>query len=238
MDGIILAGGKGTRMLPLTENTPKPLLQVSGKPILEWSLLCFRPSVDHVLVVVKHLKEQIIRFMQQQTIFEDYTIVEQLPEPLGTGHAVQCCKSYLHSDEFIVTNGDDLCSAAALQKLSQKPVAILSVERNDPEQWGVLVTDETGYLTSIHEKPPATLFKPPVQVNAGVYKLNTSIFEHEISRSARGEYELTDYVSWLSQNSRVSVVPADFWLPIGNPDDFRKAQQLDLAQKLFVELPD
>jgi NDP-sugar pyrophosphorylase family protein len=71
LDGIILAGGKGTRMRPLTLDTPKPLLLVQGRPILEWSLMSLHGIVDHVLIVVKYLKEQIADYMATQTLFPD-----------------------------------------------------------------------------------------------------------------------------------------------------------------------
>jgi len=228
MDGIILAGGKGTRMLPLTLNTPKPLLTVQGRPILEWSLRGLRPNVDHVLIVVKHLKEQIEAYMAQQTLFERYTLVEQLPEPLGTGHAVMCCAPYLQSDEFIVMNGDDLFGAAGLNALAREPLGVLTIERDDPTQYGVVVTDEAKRVLRLHEKPPAGLYPPPVQVNIGAYKLNRSIFDYELPLSSRGEYEITDYVTRLAANQTVRAILSDFWLPIGTPQNLEAAQTIPL----------
>lgn len=228
MDGIILAGGKGTRMRPLTNDTPKPLLMVQGRPILEWSLLGLRPTADHVLVVVKYLKEQIEAYMAQQTIFEQYTLVEQLPEPLGTGHALQCCAPYLRSDAFIVHNGDDFFGSRALAQLAEKPYAILTMPRDDQSRWGVAVMDEDGALVRLHEKPAEGTYPIPVQASIGGYKLDKRIFEYELPLSARGEYELTDYVTWLAATQRVDVVPADFWFPIGTPPELDAAQQLDL----------
>jgi len=233
MDGIILAGGKGTRMRPLTYEKPKPLLDVQGRPILEWALMGLRPTVDHVMIVVKYLKEQIEDFMAQQTIFEQYTLVEQLPEPLGTGHALQCCEPHLRSDEFVVHNGDDLFGSADLARLAQCEYGILTIPRDDQSLWGVAVTDETGKLVRLHEKPPDGTYPTPVQASIGGYKLSRRIFEHELELSVRGEYELTDYVSWLAEVSAVSVVPADFWFPIGNPDDLQAAQSIDI-EKLML----
>ena len=110
MDGIILAGGIGKRMRPLTLTTPKPLLQLQGHPILAWSLMSLRGVVERVLIVVHYLKNQIAAYMAAQTIFAEYQLVEQLPEPLGTGHALHCCRAQLRSDDFLVINGDDLFS--------------------------------------------------------------------------------------------------------------------------------
>ena len=232
MDGIILAGGKGTRMLSLTTGTPKPLLHVQGRPILEWSLMGLRPTVDHVLIVVKYLKEQIESFMTQQNIFEQYSLVEQLPEPLGTGHALQCCEPHLRSAEFIVHNGDDLFGSADLARLAQVDYGILTIPRDDQSRWGVAVMDDAGKLVHLHEKPAEGTYSTPVQASIGAYKLSRFIFEHQLELSERGEYEITDYVSWLATAAGVQVVPADFWFPIGNPDDLQAAQSIDIGKML------
>lgn len=234
MDGIILAGGKGTRMRPLTNTTPKPLLPVQGKPILEWSLRGLRPMVDHVLIVMKYLKEQIEAYMAQQTIFENYTLVEQLPEPLGTGHALQCCAPHLRSTEFVVQNGDDLFGSASMLKLAQSPLGILTLPRMDQSRWGVVVTNAEGRVTRLHEKPAEGTYPTPVQANIGAYKLNTSIFDYQLPLSVRGEYELTDYVTWLAQNGTVQAVQADFWFPIGTPEELEAAQQLNLEREMLA----
>lgn len=233
MDAILLAGGKGTRMLPLTENTPKPLLEIAGRPIMEWSLRTMRPVADRVLVVVKYLKEQIIAYMHSQDIFERYEFVEQLPEPLGTGHAVQCCAPYLQSPEFLVLNSDDLYSAAAVRRLAEEPLGILTVQRSDMSRWGVAVTDQDGKLIRLHEKPTEGTYPTPVAVNVGAYKLNQRIFAYDLPLSSRGEYELTDYVSYLAGQEAISVIHTDFWLPIGTPADLEHARQLDVAARIF-----
>jgi bifunctional UDP-N-acetylglucosamine pyrophosphorylase/glucosamine-1-phosphate N-acetyltransferase len=233
MDGIILAGGKGTRMRPLTYDTPKPLLKVQGHPILEWSLLSLRPTVQHVLVVVSYLKEQIADYMAQQTIFEQYTLVEQLPEPMGTGHALQCCRAYLRSETFLVQNGDDLFGSASLNRLSQRPYAIMTMPRHDQSKWGVAITNPIGEIVRLHEKPAEGTYPTPVQASIGAYKLDTQIFEYQLPLSERGEYELTDYISWLAERNSVTFVEADFWFPIGTPEDLQAAQQLDLEIEML-----
>lgn len=230
MDGIIMAGGKGTRMRPLTLETPKPLLHVQDRPILEWGLMSIYGIVDHVLIVVKYLKEQIESYMAKQTLFSNYTIVEQLPEPLGTGHAIQCCHSHLQSEDFLVINGDDLFSAMALKQLSQQNFGILSILKQDPSVYGAIILDEAGNFQRIHEKPPVDLYPPPVPVNIGAYKFTTDVFAYDIPKSARGEYEITDYVSYSAVDHAITVVTSPFWLPIGNPTDLENAQSVDIEQ--------
>lgn len=228
MDAIVLAAGKGTRMRPLTNNTPKPLLEVQGRPILAWTLSMLAPICERVIVVAKYLKPQIEAYMAEQNIISDYAIAEQLPEPLGTGHAVQVCRPLLKSDSFIVMNGDDLFDGRALAKMKDEEAAILAIERDDPTAYGVIIQNERGYLDRLHEKPPAGMYPSPAKVNIGAYKLTTKIFDYDIQKSSRGEYEITDYVSYLAGQVDVAVITSDFWQPVGNPDDLEVAQTVEI----------
>ncbi|MCA0452624.1 MAG: NTP transferase domain-containing protein [Chloroflexi bacterium] len=230
MDAIILAGGKGTRMQPLTATTPKPLLKVQGRPILEWSLLGLPPVVDRVIVVINYLQEQVEAYMQAQHIFPNYLLVQQQPQPLGTGHAIQMCEPHLHSDAFMVINGDDLYSATSLSDLAAQPLGILGASQDNSAKWGVLVTRDHHNLDHIHEKPPEGTYPLPVQVNAGAYKFDRRIFDHSLTLSIRGEYEITDYVSYLANLTDVTVVESRFWFPIGTPQDLEAAQNLEIER--------
>ena len=230
MDGIILAGGAGTRMRPLTLDKPKPLLELGDRPILAWSLLSLRGAVDRVLVVVHHLKEQIAEFMAAQDIFADYRLVEQLPEPLGTGHALLCCRDLLSSDGFLAVNGDDLYSAAALRELSRYDFGLLSTARDDYERFGVVVRNEAGGFLRIDEKPQPGTYAAPAPCNSGAYKFTRAVFDYQLSQSERGEFEITDLVSAVARDHEVAVVESPFWLPIGDPAALREAQSVDVAR--------
>ena len=229
MDAVILAAGMGQRMRPLTRHTPKPLLMLQGRPILDWSLLSLRGIVDHVLVVVHHLKAQIERFMGEQGHIADYTLVEQLPRPLGTGHALECCRSQLRSDDFLVVNGDDLYSRAALQQLATQDFGILSARRHDYHNYGVIVADDAGRIRRIDEKPPPGRYPAPAPCNVGAYKFQRAIFDYAPRRSQRGEFEIVDFVSLAARDHAVAVVDCQFWLPIGDPAALAAAQSVDLS---------
>lgn len=216
-------------MLPLTQDIPKPLLMIQGRPLMEWSLLGLRPLVERVLVVAGHLYQQIDVYMQQQTLFDDYIVVKQ-PQPLGTGQALQCCQPYLRGDSFIVMNGDDLYGTIGLGQLATGEAGLLGAPRHEVSRWGVLVTNGDGSLARVHEKPPDGLYPVPVLVNTGAYKLNRRIFDFTLPLSSRGEYEITDYVTWLASQQPIRVVQSDFWFPVGTPDDLEKAQRFDLSQ--------
>ena len=230
MDGIILAGGAGTRMRPLTLDTPKPLLPLQGQPILDWSLRSLAGAVDRVLVVVSYLKARIADFMARQQIIADFQLVEQLPEPLGTGHALSCCREHLRGDNFLVINGDDLIPAASLRALSQREFGLLAIPREDFASYGVILCDRQGKLAAIDEKPPADRYAAPAACNIGAYKLTRAVFDYAPAPSQRGEYEITDYVSALARDRQVDVVEAPWWLPIGDPAALAAAQSVDLSR--------
>lgn len=218
------------RMRPLTLDTPKPLLPLQNRPILEWSLLSLRGIVERVLVVVHYLKAQIADFMARQTIFADYALVEQLPRPLGTGHALQCCRDYLHGDDLLVINGDDLISQSALQELSRHDYGIMSMRRKDYARYGVIVRDDSGAFQSIDEKPPKGRYTAPAPCSIGAYKFRAEVFDYALEQTARGEYEITDYVSAAARVQAVAVVDSPFWLPIGDPAALEAAQSVDIER--------
>ncbi len=235
MDGIILAGGEGTRMRPLTLTRPKPLLPLQNRSILEWSLLSLRGIVERVLVVAHYLKAQIADFMARQSLFADYALVEQLPRPLGTGHALQCCRDFLRSDEFLVINGDDLFSRSALRELSREGYGILSARRRDYERYGVIVRNAAGDFQAIDEKPPRGRYAAPAPCSIGAYKFRADVFAYRLEKTARGEYEISDYMTAAARDQAVAVVDTPFWLPIGDPAALEAAQTVDVAR--WIPMP-
>ena len=230
MDGIILAGGEGTRMRPLTLTRPKPLLPLQNRSILEWSLMSLRGIVDRVLIVAHYLKAQIAEFMARQSLFADYALVEQLPRPLGTGHALQCCRDFLRSDDFLVINGDDLFSWSALSELSRQRYGILSARRRDYERYGVIVRNAAGDFQAIDEKPPRGRYAAPAPCSIGAYKFRADVFDYRLEKTARGEYEISDYMTAAARDHAVTVVDSPFWLPIGDPAALEAAQTVDVAR--------
>ena len=99
MDAILLAAGFGTRLRPHTLTTPKPLLPIQGRPILDWTLGSLPEEITRVVVVVHYLGEQIENFMHQQKWFKEFQIVRQDP-PKGTGDALRSCRAFVKTPSF------------------------------------------------------------------------------------------------------------------------------------------
>src|SRR5581483_10143242 len=124
MDAVLLAAGLGTRLRPYTLTTPKPLLPVRGRPILDWTLGALPPSINRVLVVVHYLAEQFDAYLAQQKHVASWQTVRQ-EQPRGTGDALRSCREHLRSEKFLVLNGDDLFGAADLARLADCSAGVL-----------------------------------------------------------------------------------------------------------------
>lgn len=224
MDAIILAAGLGTRLRPHTLHTPKPLLPVQGRPILDWTLGALPEAVDRVLVVIHYLGEQVEAYLRQQTHFRQWRVVRQ-ETPRGTGDALLTCRAYLHSERFLALNGDDLFGAADLAQLAACSAGVLCHPVDEPGKFGIAFRKPDGTLDRLVEKPDLTGRQ---LANTGAYVFPRDVFDLPLTLSPRGEYEVTQYVSELAKRQTVQVVEASFWLPIGTEEVWQAAQQMDL----------
>ena len=231
MDAVMLAAGLGTRLRPYTLHTPKPLLQVRGRPILDWSLGALPRAVDRVVVVVHYLAEQVEAYLRSQTHFRHWVTVKQ-EQPRGTGDALRGCRPHLHSERFLVLNGDDLYGAMDLAALALCPAGLLVHPVDEPRRFGIAFLKPDGTLAKLVEKPDLDGRR---LANTGAYLFPRTVFDLELTLSARGEYEITDYVSQLAARQEVHVVEASFWLPIGTVEVWQQAQDIDLAAVLTAK---
>jgi NDP-sugar pyrophosphorylase family protein len=228
MDAIILAAGLGTRLRPYTLQTPKPLLPLGNRPILDWTLGALPAAVDRVIVVVNYLAEQVEDYMRSQTWFDQWRTVKQ-EQPRGTGDAVRSCREFIQSDRVLVMNGDDLFGAADLANLANCSAGLLVHEVNEPRKFGIAFLKADGTLEKLIEKPD---LGGRQLANTGAYLFPRTALDVELKLSARGEYEITDYVSTLAARQPVQVVRAKFWLPMGTVEAWRAAEEKDLEGNL------
>src|SRR5947199_4062089 len=131
MDAILLAAGLGTRLRPHTMQTPKPLLPIRGRPILDWTLGALPLAVDRVIVVVHYLAEQIDAYLRTQTHFAQWQTVVQ-EQPRGTGDALRSCREHVRSERFLVFTAADFNGAAASAPLPPFPAALLVHPVDEP----------------------------------------------------------------------------------------------------------
>lgn len=244
MDAIILAAGKGLRLRPHTETTPKPLLPVQGRPILDW-IIGALPPVERLVVVVNYLADQIEAYLARQPHVRNWVTVRQT-EPRGTGDALMSCKSAITGDRVspvqpgcaeaqeardgrvMVLNGDDLIGRADLAKLAAVPMGILAHPVDAPENFGVIFRNADGTLKQIVEKQKG--LAAPQLANVGGYVFPRRVFDLTLPLSPRGEYEITDAVSQLAATGPFHVIAADYWLPIGTVEQWNAAQTADVGK--------
>jgi dTDP-glucose pyrophosphorylase len=217
MKALVLAAGKGTRMLPLTKDKPKGLINVSGKPFIYHVIERLKKAgFDDIAVIVGYKAEQMCEYFYKN--YPQITIIEQ-KEQLGTAHAVLQAETWAGKDNFLLVMGDNLYSPRDMKNIAKKQlISIGAMSVDDPTKYGVLVCDKNK-LIRIDEKP-----KVPASnlVNTGMYFLTNDIFGaiKKIKKSNRGEYELTDAMTFLAKEKTVHVyVLKGYWIDFGKPED-------------------
>lgn len=182
MKAILLAGGKGTRLRPLTIHTPKPIVPIFNRPFLYYQLDLLRqvPEIDEVILSLNYQPRRI------EDIFGDGAelgikiryVVE--PAPLGTAGAVKYAEEFLH-DSVVVFNGDvltqvDLAALVALHRARQARATIVLTPVENPSAYGLVETDPAGNVTRFLEKPSAAEITCDT-INAGIYILEPDTFD-------------------------------------------------------------
>jgi bifunctional UDP-N-acetylglucosamine pyrophosphorylase/glucosamine-1-phosphate N-acetyltransferase len=129
----------------------------------------------------------------------------------------------------LVLNGDDLYGAADLEDLARCEAGVLVHPVDEPRRFGIAFLRSDGTLEKLVEKPN---LEGTHLANTGAYAFPRTVFDIELSLSARGEYEITDYLSTLAARRSVQVISTRFWLPIGTIEALETAQQIDLTAVL------
>jgi len=219
MDAVILCAGSGTRLYPITENRPKPMIPIAGKPILEHLIEKIEKHVEKIYLVVGFEKEKIIEYFIENKKIE--FIVQE--KQLGTGHAVLMAKNYIKED-FLVLNGDVLFEDNILEFLNYEYAVGLSKVDN-PENFGVIELGYDNKVVNLTEKPKKDELKSNL-INAGIYKLQNFVFDilENLLPSERGEIELTDALKKLIESGKLHGIELNgYWNDIGRPWDVLNA---------------
>jgi glucose-1-phosphate thymidylyltransferase long form len=232
MKAVVLAAGEGTRLRPLTEDKPKGMVEIDGRPILTH---CFERLVeldaDELLVVVGYRKEDIISYYGDEFRGVPITYAHQRRQQ-GLAHALLTVEEEI-DDDFMLMMGDNvfeanLRDAVRRQQEDRADAAFLveEVPREEASRYGVCDTNDYGEIVEVVEKPDDP---PSSLVMTGFYTFTPAIFHacHLVQPSDRGEFEITDAVNLLLQSGRtIDAIPLEGWrLDIGYPEDRDEAEQ-------------
>lgn len=231
LQAVIMAGGFGTRLLPLTEEVPKPMLPVGGRPLIERIVQQLQQAGIHRLNITTHYKpEKIVEHFGSGSAFGvDINYVNE-DLPLGTGGALRLMAR--PDSPFLVVNGDVLTGIDYRQMLeyhkdhgADMTVAVNLHSIKVP--YGVVDSDGSR-ITGLREKPDLTLF-----VNAGIYLLEPTVYNYIPENE---HFNMTDLIQCLIEAERpvVSFPIREYWLDVGQHPDYERAQD-DLKSGRFVE---
>ena len=233
MDAVVLAAGKGTRLRPLTDDKPKAMVEVAGKPLLTHCLeQLIDIGADNLVVVVGYLKEQIIDYYGDEFQSVPITYAHQREQD-GLAHALLTAEEHIN-DDFMLMLGDNVFQAnlgdVVRRHQEQRADAAFLVEEvpwEEASRYGVCDTNKYGEIEAVVEKPD----DPPSNlVMTGFYTFTPAIFHacHLVQPSDRGEYELSDAVDLLLDSGRtIDAIRLDGWrVDVGYPEDRDRAEEL------------
>lgn len=224
LDAVLMAGGEGKRLRPLTENTPKPLLKVGNKPIIEHNIdRLVNVGIENIYLSINYLGNQLEAYFgdgSSKNIKIDY-LKEQ--KPLGTIGSVLLVKEFKY-DDILVMNSDlltniDFADFYKTFKDSEADMAVAATSYHVDIPYAVLETDENQKVKTLKEKPRYTYFS-----NAGIYIIKKKILEMIPKNEF---YDITDLMEKvIEMDHKLITYPINgYWLDIGKHEDFNKAQE-------------
>jgi glucose-1-phosphate thymidylyltransferase len=234
--GLILAGGYGTRLRPITYSQQKQLIPVANKPILFYAIEdIIEAGVREIGIIVGPNREQVENTVRSRDWNASIDFIYQ-EAPRGLAHTVMISEDFIGDDSFIMYLGDNILKGGIVQhvqefKSSGAEASILLTAVEHPERFGVAELDDNGRVIRLEEKP-----KVPKSNLAlvGIYLFRPAIFQaaKSIKPSWRDEMEITDAIQWLiEKGSRVTAsLVKSWWKDTGRPEDILSANNLVLDE--------
>jgi dTDP-glucose pyrophosphorylase len=223
-DALLMAGGEGKRLRPLTETTPKPLLKVGGKPIIEYNIDSLaRVGVNNINLSINYLGDQIVDYFGNGSNKDINIKYVREEKPLGTIGSILLVDNFKY-DDIIVMNSDlltniDFTDFFKTYKDSNADMAVAATSYHVDIPYAVLEVNEINIVKSLKEKPRYTYFS-----NAGIYIINKRLLNMIPKNQFFDITDLMDKV--LEMNFNIITYPINgYWLDVGKHEDFKKAQE-------------
>ncbi|WP_338894350.1 glucose-1-phosphate thymidylyltransferase [Streptomyces sp. TG1A-60] len=232
MKALVLSGGSGTRLRPITHSFAKQLVPIANKPVLCYALEAIADAgISDVGIVVGDTAAEIMKAIGDGSTFGLRVTYIRQPHPLGLAHAVYIAREFLGQDDFVMYLGDNFVLGGIKELVAEfrrdRPAArILLTEVENPSLFGVAELDNAGNVVRLEEKPKVP--SSPLAL-VGVYLFTPAVHEAvaAIKPSARGELEITDAIQWLIDEGH-SVRPliiTGYWKDTGNVTDMLEANR-------------
>ncbi|MEV6795095.1 NDP-sugar synthase [Streptomyces sp. NPDC051320] len=228
-EAILLVGGKGTRLRPLTVNTPKPMVPAAGVPFLTHQLARARAAgIDHIVLATSYLAEVFEPYFGDGSALGLHLEYVTEDEPLGTGGAIRNVASRLHSgpdEPVLIFNGDiltglDIGALVTTHETSGADVSLHLTRVEDPRAFGLVPTDSTGRVTAFLEKPQTPEEIVTDQINAGAYVFRRSVID-TIPTGRPVSVERETFPDLLVAGAHLQgMVDSTYWLDLGTPQAF------------------
>lgn len=242
MKAIILAAGKGTRLGELTKNTPKPMIEVAGKPVCEHVMRRVqRAGIDDFVLVTKYLSEQVRGYFGDGSRFGMRVEYVEQGDKYGTGAAFACARELAENKPTLMTFSDVVMSAcnyegALAVYMNHRGGGVITVnEIPDPCRGADVELDVENKVSRIVEKPPAGT-KSEYLNSSGLFVFDPIIFDYldRLEPSPRGEYEMPDAMNEMAADG-IAIRPyflEGFWKDVGTVEDLRVATELIEGEEL------
>lgn len=241
MQAIVLVGGEGTRLRPLTYGTPKPMVPIMNVPFLARTLeRLYEAEIRDVVLAAGYMPQAIVDYFGDGSKLGMNVIYAIEETPLGTAGALKNVEQHIHGP-FFVLNGD-IFTSLDLRKMqhyheSKGGIATLHCIRvEDPSPFGCVVHDDSGKVSAFVEKPPKDE-APTDEINAGTYLLEREIFDF-IPAGRPVSIERETFPAVIAANKAVyAYTTADYWIDLGRPDQYLAAHRdvLSGAMPLNIE---
>ena len=240
MKAVVMAGGEGTRLRPLTSNRPKPLVPILNKPCMQHTIeLLKRAGVTDIVVTLYYLADEIAGYFGDGSELGVNLIYTVEDTPLGTAGSVKKAEEYLKDDTFIIVSGDALTDLDVDKALAyhreKKSVATIVLEHvENPLEFGVVITDDDGRIRRFLEKPSwGEVFSDTV--NTGMYILEPSIFAY-MKPEKSYDWSQDIFPQILKDDQPMfGYVMGEYWTDVGSLQQYRQAQYEMLGEK--TQLP-
>ena len=240
MKGLLLAGGHGTRLRPLTFQGNKHMLPIANKPMLMYGLEHLKNAgIVDIGIILGPIKEGIVETLGDGSKYGvKITYIDQ-PEPKGLAHAIIVAEDYLRGEPFVMYLGDNLLRQGVKPLVevfneTKSDCVVGATKVKDPSSYGVIVFNRDGTINKFVEKPRPSERAISNWALIGIYIFNEKVFDaaKKIKPSWRGELEITDTIQTLfNEGSKIEVQKVQgWWKDTGKPEDLLEANQLVLHE--------